>query len=83
MTLPHERTRAVILARKFLLRLCTPYGDGYKKIPKAVRDEARRILRHYPGWFDLGRADAFDAKTAMEIANRETDEEWLRSIGGK
>jgi hypothetical protein len=40
-------------------------------IPKTVRDEARAILRHYPFWFDLNRKDAFDEKTAIEIAEHE------------
>ena len=78
MTLPAERTRAVIRAREFLLRLAMPRG-GIKRVPRPVRDEARRLLRHYPGWFDLGRADAFDAATASR-EGLESDAEWLRSI---
>ena len=42
---------------------------------------ARRLLRHYPAWFDLGRADAFDADAARQQGNLETYGEWLRSIG--
>jgi len=65
VTLPHERTRSVIRAREFLARLATPYGDGIKKIPAEVRQEARRLLRHYPSWFDLAHhANTFDAETA-------------------
>lgn len=71
MTIPRERTSAVIRARSFLLRLCTPYGDGFKKIPSEVRDEARRILRHYPGSYDLCREGAFDPDTAAEYGERE------------
>ena len=73
MTLPCERTRAVIRARDFLLRLCTPYGRGFKRVSREVREEARRILRHYPGWYDLGRADAWDADAARQEGERETD----------
>ena len=80
MTMPSERTRAVIRARDFLVRLCSPYGGGIERIPREVRDEARQLLRHYPGWFDLGRADAFDSQAASLEGNRESDEEWLRSI---
>jgi hypothetical protein len=55
----------VIRAREFLARLATPYGDGIKKIPAEVRQEARRLLRHYPSWFDLAHhANTFDAETA-------------------
>ena len=51
MTLPVERTRSVQSAADFLLRLCRP--EFSKRIPKAVREEARRILRHYPTAYDL------------------------------
>jgi hypothetical protein len=73
MTLPHERTRAVLSTQDFLLRLASPpRAGGLAGIPKDVRSEARRLLRHYPLWFDLGRADAFDAEAAKRIA--EADE---------
>jgi hypothetical protein len=68
MTLPAERTSSVIRTQDFLLRLASPYNGGLKGIPKPVREEARRLLRHYPMWFDLGRSDAFDAETAKRIA---------------
>ena len=71
MTLPNERTRSVLNTHDFLLRLATPYGGGLKRIPKEVRAEARRLLRHYPHWFDLGRADCWDTAEAMRLANRE------------
>lgn len=71
MTLPNERTRSVLNTHGFLLRLATPYGGGLKRIPKDVRAEARRLLRHYPHWFDLGRADCWDTNEARRLANRE------------
>ena len=69
MTLPYERTRSVINAREFLFRLSTPYiQNGIKKIPAAVRDEARRLLRHYPNVVDLKHAkDSFSAEEADKI----------------
>jgi hypothetical protein len=69
MTLPYERTRAVINAREFLFRLSTPYiADGIKRIPAAVRDEARRLLRHYPNVVDLKYAEqSFSADEADKI----------------
>lgn len=79
MTMPDERTRAVIYAKQFLQRLASPYCGGIKGVRKAVREEARRILRHYPHWFDLGRADCFDANAAMPFGDDEAD--WLREIG--
>lgn len=57
MTLPNQRTRAVISAAQFLTRLTSPYVEGgLKKIPKAVRAEALAILRHFPQPYDLHAA---------------------------
>ena len=53
MTLPDERYRAVKWATQFLSRLA---GGEYPRVPKAVRDEARSILRHYPLDWDMKRA---------------------------
>jgi hypothetical protein len=53
MTLPDERYRAVKSAQQFLARLA---GGEYPRVPKAVRQEARSILRHYPLDWDLQRA---------------------------
>lgn len=69
MTLPNERTRAVMQVRAFLIRLSSPYvEDGIKGIRKEVREEARRLLRHYPARYDLHHAakacpDVFDVQT--------------------
>ena len=53
MTLPDERYRAVKYAEQFLQRLA---GGEYPRVPKAVREEARSLLRHYPGAWDMQRA---------------------------
>ena len=53
MTLPDERYRSVKWAESFLQRLA---GGQIARVPKAVRDEARSILRHYPSSYDLNRA---------------------------
>ena len=53
MTLPDERYRAVKWAEGFLSRLACGH---YARTPKAVRDEARSILRHYPKVWDMNRA---------------------------
>jgi hypothetical protein len=51
MTLPDERYRAVLQTEKFLREiLSTP------RIPKAVKDNARWCLRHYPSEYDMKRA---------------------------
>jgi hypothetical protein len=53
MTLPDERYRAVTHTQQFLIRLA---GGHYARTPKAVRDEARHMLRHYPTSWDMQRA---------------------------
>ena len=55
MTLPDERYRAVTHAERFLSRLA---GGYYARVPKAVREEARALLRHYPTDWDMDRAAA-------------------------
>ncbi len=55
MTLPDERYRAVKWAESFLQRLA---GGEYPRTPKAVRDEARSVLRHYPSQWDMQRTAA-------------------------
>lgn len=55
MTLPDERYRAVQWAKKLLeeVAFTTP------RIPKAVREEARRVLRHYPTSWDLDQIEQY------------------------
>jgi hypothetical protein len=55
LTLPDERYRSVKWAQGFLSRLA---GGDIPRVPKAVRDEARSILRHYPSDWDMNRAAA-------------------------
>lgn len=45
MTTPYERTRALVLTRKFLLRLSS-LGDDV--VPLRLSVEAESLLRHYP-----------------------------------
>jgi hypothetical protein len=46
MTLPYERTRAIIDTRSFLLQLTSRVLTP--DLPDAVRTEAKALLRHYP-----------------------------------
>jgi len=51
MTMPDERYRAVVQTQKFLQELLsTP------RIPKAIKDNARWCLRHYPSEWDMQQA---------------------------
>lgn len=51
MTLPHERTWAVVETRRFLAALLTN-----RRVPAAVRARAHTLLRHYPGASDVFHA---------------------------
>ena len=51
MTMPSERTQAVLRTERFLLDLRNP--KKYPRIPKAVREEASRLLKHYPSQLDM------------------------------
>jgi hypothetical protein len=55
MTLPDERYRAVMWAKRFLREVATD-RKKYPRIPSAVRKEAFSILRHYPNDWDMDRA---------------------------
>ena len=54
MTLPDERYRSVRQTSEFLQRLA---GGSYSRVPKAVRQEALHLLRHYPTKWDLDRLE--------------------------
>lgn len=51
MTLPDERYRAVVQTEKFLKSLC--FSSETKRVPLAVRQQARALLRHYPSEYDM------------------------------
>lgn len=51
MTLPDERYRAVVRTQAFLVEILnTP------RVPKAIKENARWCLRHYPSVWDMKRA---------------------------
>ena len=51
MTVPIERTNAVINTKQFLLDLLDPKVTP--RVPKDIRRKAARLLRHYPTVLDL------------------------------
>ena len=53
MTLPCERFSSIVNTEKFLLDLLDPKKTP--RVPREVRDNARRCLRHYPRRYDLDR----------------------------
>jgi len=53
MTLPDERYRAVLAAERLLRDLLDPRITP--RVPRTVREQARRVLRHYPSEYDMDR----------------------------
>ena len=54
MTLPDERYRAVLAAEQFLQDLLD--SGKTPRVPAAIRQRARSVLRHYPSKWDMDRA---------------------------
>lgn len=53
MTLPYERTLAVLAAHRYLIRMMNPKATP--RVSKKLREEARQILKHMPNALDLER----------------------------
>ena len=51
MTLPYERYNSIKWTEQFLLELCDPKKTP--RVPRAVRQRAYALLRHYPGGYNL------------------------------
>ncbi len=51
MTLPRERTVAILNTKEFLYALMSPKKTP--KVPLAIRNTARWLLKHFPGNYDL------------------------------
>ena len=61
MTLPDERYRAVLQTQKFLLEILTT-----PRVPKAIKDQARYCLRHYPSEYDMKKVSQTSADVFAE-----------------
>lgn len=51
MTVPVERTNAVLNTQEFLYSLLDPKKTP--RVPKEIREQAHHLLRHYPTKFDM------------------------------
>ena len=71
MTLPDERYRSVMWAERFLRELAHD-SKKYPRVPRAIRQEAYSILRHFPCQWDMDMA----AHRAPEVfeSQRKIDE---------
>ena len=54
MTLPDERYRSIMQAKRLLQELCDPQRTP--RLAAGIRDRARGALRHYPSEYDMQRA---------------------------
>ena len=74
MTTPTERTRHLVQAGAFLREL-----RGNRKLPQQVRDEAHRLLRHYPTISDIEHiASVATGSIFGNPLTTEFDPDWLR-----
>jgi hypothetical protein len=64
MTLPDERYRAVMQTAKFLQELS--HSSELKRVPLAVRQQARALLRHYPSEYDMKKVSQTSADIFAE-----------------
>ena len=60
MTMPEERSRAVLEARDFLLELSRDHS-----LPERVRHNARSLLRHFPTREDIRLAGLIEERNAV------------------
>ena len=68
MTLPDERYRSVLQARRLLEELCSPRLTP--RVAAGIRDRARGALRHYPSEYDMKRA----AQTSPEVFQEQMED---------
>ena len=71
MTLPDERYRALKWAESLMMDLMDPAKTP--RVPKAVRAQARAVLRHYPGSYyldELARARPDIIQPRMEEVHK-------------
>ena len=57
MTLPDERYRAIMMAKKLMEDLS--FSSEIKRVPLAVRQQARAVLRHFPSEYDLDQIERY------------------------
>ena len=68
MTLPDERYRSVLQAKRLLEELCSP--SLTPRVAAGIRDRARGALRHYPSEYDMKRA----AQTSPEVFQEQMED---------
>lgn len=64
MTMPHERSRAVVEARKFLVEISRD-----QSLPERLRRDAKFVLRHYPSESEVLMAGRIEEEAQPFIAS--------------
>lgn len=70
MTLPYEQYNSICKTRMFLLSLMDPQKT--QRIPKEVREEARRLLKHYPNEYETNDLIRYHTEWLHEV-NQKSD----------
>ncbi len=70
MTLPDERYRSMIQADRLLKDLCDP--STTPRVPKAIRQRALYVLRHWPDQYYINRL-AHECPEIIESSQPEPD----------
>ena len=70
MTTPLERQRTLLQAGAFLKHVCADTS-----LPSSLRDEAARLLRHYPRRAELS---LLGSVADLPLPNQSEEEEWLK-----
>lgn len=60
MTMPHERSRAVVQTRNFLLELVSD-----RTLPASIRRDAGFLLRHFPSEYDIRLAGQIEEQSEI------------------
>jgi hypothetical protein len=68
MTLPDERYRSILQARRLLEELMDPRLTP--RVAAGIRDRARGALRHYPSEYDMKRA----AQTSPDVFQEQMED---------
>ena len=68
MTLPYERTRAVVQTEEFLKNLINPKKTP--RVPKEIRKQAYFLLRHYPNRMDMEIISKREDKNDVTIISK-------------
>jgi len=63
MTMPNERTRALLFAYDLLNDLCAP--SKTPGVPDEIRERALHVLRHYPDRYEIASIAEHGAQGAM------------------